>query len=63
MERDLGRVAQIYEEFKIPCTTLYRWNREKRFPGLFWSIGNILFVDRNRLRELIKEAQGRDGER
>ncbi len=56
----LVRVNKIAASYDIPLSTLYRWNCKNRFPGLFYSIGRILFVDEDRLLELARKVEERE---
>jgi hypothetical protein len=38
--------------------TFYKWHHCKKFPNLFVKIGGALFVDLNKLREIIEAGRG-----
>lgn len=44
----------------LPLTkaTLYKWKHLGKFPKMFVKIGGALFVDLNKLREIIEAGRG-----
>jgi hypothetical protein len=60
MMKNLVRLSKINKtpNFPIRSATAYKWHHVKRFPGLFIKLGGAIFIDVDKLDELLE--QGRD---
>lgn len=60
MQRNLKRVSKIERgELPFERTTFYKWRYEEKFPGLFVKCAGALFVDLNKLDQIIEAGRQR----
>ena len=54
----LIRAQKISEQYDLPLPTLYKWHSTDKFPGLFYTIGRVLFLDEEQLLRMAKPSGG-----
>jgi hypothetical protein len=57
---NLVRISKIKDLpfFPLRPSTLYKWRTTRKHPELFVTLGGCVFVDMNKLDELIERSRG-----